>query len=152
MSERKPDLLLPRASSPNNAHFEVTDADNVEYTLTVTLPLWRWRELAKQLMLSNPTCEIARPLKMTKIRPTCLRLEHNGRWGLVEFNGSEWRAEVAFYQKTGSRGPIVKPMSKRMPRYRRVGFFPTKREATDALCRVLDPRYHRAMEFAEANS
>ncbi len=84
-------------------------------------------------------------MKMTKIRPTCLRLEHNGRWGLVEYNGSEWLAQVAFYQKTGSRGPIVKPKSKRMPRYRRVGFYPTEREATDALCRVLDRNYVDAM-------
>jgi hypothetical protein len=80
-------------------------------------------------------------MKMTKVRAKCYRLVHNGRWGIVDFNGSEWLARVAFYQKRGSRGPIVKPKSKRMPRYRRVGFFPSRWKATDALCRVLDPRY-----------
>jgi hypothetical protein len=63
MSERKPDLLLPRASSICNANFEVTDAANVEYTLTVTLPLWRWQELATELMEFHPKCELAQPLK-----------------------------------------------------------------------------------------
>lgn len=90
-------------------------------------------------------------MKMTKIRPTCLRLDHNGRWGIVEYNGSEWLAKKAFYQKRGSRGPIVKPKSKRMPRYRRVGFFPNRWNAIHALCQVLDPRYAAAMRFGEAN-
>ncbi len=89
-------------------------------------------------------------MQKTDIRKNCARYDHKGQWGIVEFNGSEWLAELAFYQKTGSRGPIKKPKSQRMPRYRRIGFYPERQQAVDALCRVLDPLYASAMALAGA--
>jgi hypothetical protein len=77
-------------------------------------------------------------LKIARVRPGCFSLVWGQRWGIVEWNGDEWLARMAFYQKRASIGGVIKkPMAERRPRYRTVGFYPRYAKAARALAERL---------------